>query len=258
VEIRKKAYFYNMAVFVVTEVLDDGATVKLIVTGSEPIYVPKPFRVESKAGFVKIYTDTSNYQFDEALVTDPAHADAADLADQIQGFLDSGGLGGGATEAKQDDAIALLAAIDADTGLILLNVSSIEGKVAEETTQVANGVKLDAIKTATEFLTTPAESSETQLTVPGATPNLSAENYNQGTFQYVIGTIDTDVVVRFEGSLDGTNFYNLDVTEADTTQTTNGTFAAKFTGKNKFVRFNFVSESGGTAATIDVDIMLGN
>lgn len=65
-------------------------------------------------------------------------------------------------------------------------------------------------------------------------------------FQTTVASIGTNVVVRFEGSLDGTNFFNLD-SLGDTTITSNST-----TGYNvqncplKAVRCRLVSISGGT------------
>lgn len=134
-----------MATFTVTEVLDDGATIKLVVTGEDDIFIQKASidEISSTDTLVQIrLRGGRQYFFDEANVTDPAHADAEDLVDQIQDFLDTGGslAAGASTEAKQD---AILVEVTA----IKLSNASIEGKVAEEVTQAANGVKLDNILT---------------------------------------------------------------------------------------------------------------
>jgi len=93
----------------------------------------------------------------------------------------------------------------------------------------------------------------TQLVAPGATANFAVTWMQNHVFQYTIANIDTDVAVRAEGSLDGTNFFNLDVTSLNTTKNANGTYYMFLTGVPlKTIRFQFVSESGGTAATIDV------
>lgn len=102
------------------------------------------------------------------------------------------------------------------------------------------------------------ETTFSPLIAPGATLTVDVSNYNQGTFQYVIANIDTDVTLRFEGSLDGTNFYNLDVDELDQVHVANGTFSAKFEGRHKEVRLNFISETGGTAVTINAKFKPGN
>lgn len=65
-------------------------------------------------------------------------------------------------------------------------------------------------------------------------------------FQVTVASIGTNVVVRFEGSLDGTNFFNLD-SLGDTTITANGTTGYSIQNcPLKAVRGRLVSISGGT------------
>jgi hypothetical protein len=72
---------------------------------------------------------------------------------------------------------------------------------------------------------------------------LAATDY---IFQTTVSDIGTDVVIRFEGSVDNVNFFNIDFT-GDTTITANGT-----TGYNlqnaplKAIRCRLVSLTGGT------------
>jgi hypothetical protein len=66
------------------------------------------------------------------------------------------------------------------------------------------------------------------------------------TFQVTVADIGTNVVVRFEGSLDGTSYFNLNAASADFTITTNGTTGYFLVAPVKFVRFRLVSLSGGT------------
>ena len=67
------------------------------------------------------------------------------------------------------------------------------------------------------------------------------------TFQVTVASIGTNVVVRFEGSLDGTNYFNLDQSNTDTTLTANGTYGFALSGcPVKFTRLRLVSLSGGT------------
>lgn len=91
-----------------------------------------------------------------------------------------------------------------------------------------------------------------QLTEVGSTESYSCIDFLHHTLQYKVASIDTNVVIRAEGSLDGDNWFNLDANEIDTTQTADGTYAFIFNGKIKYIRFTFVSESGGTDATIDI------
>ena len=66
-------------------------------------------------------------------------------------------------------------------------------------------------------------------------------------FQVTVSGIGTNVVIRLEGSLDDTNFFNLDEDEADTTITANGTYGYCLNGcPTKYVRVRLVSLSGGT------------
>jgi hypothetical protein len=67
------------------------------------------------------------------------------------------------------------------------------------------------------------------------------------TFQLTVSSIGTNVVVRFEGSLDGTSYFNLDQSNTDTTLTANGTYGFALSGcPVKYVRFRVVSISGGS------------
>lgn len=94
-----------------------------------------------------------------------------------------------------------------------------------------------------------------QLTAPATTSSFSMVGYTKATLAFVLASINTNVVVRAEGSLDGTNWFNLSQTNTDTTLTANGTYAFNVSSVAcDFIRFNFVSESGGTAATIDASV----
>jgi len=102
----------------------------------------------------------------------------------------------------------------------------------------------------------------TQLTAPGVTTSIGTTGLRNHSFQVTIAAIDTNVVVQIEGSNDGTSFgivqavtagTGISLTNSVATITANATYI--LTPKNaaiKNLRFRFVSESGGTAATIDV------
>ncbi len=91
----------------------------------------------------------------------------------------------------------------------------------------------------------------TQLTAPGSTAAFATPGKTDHTVAVTVAAINTNVVVRVEGSLDNTNWFNLDASETDTTISSNSTRGFKFTGALAYIRTTFVSESGGTAATID-------
>ena len=98
----------------------------------------------------------------------------------------------------------------------------------------------------------------TTLAAPGATSDvLDMGGCEDIVFQYTIATMNTTVVVRGEGSLDNSSWFNLDTDEQDTTQTADGTYAMQYSGRVGFVRFRFVSETGGTAATVAIKAYIG-
>jgi len=91
----------------------------------------------------------------------------------------------------------------------------------------------------------------TQLTAPGNSNTINTAAYNNHTVVYKVASINTNVVVRLEGSVNGTDFANLDEV-GDTTITANGTYGFKLSNSAiTSMRLVFVSESGGTTATID-------
>lgn len=90
-----------------------------------------------------------------------------------------------------------------------------------------------------------------QLTAPGVSAWIPTGKALYHTIAVVVGSINTNVVLRIEGSIDGINAFNLNTAELDTTIAANGARAFRFSGALTHIRVNFVSESGGTDATID-------
>lgn len=99
--------------------------------------------------------------------------------------------------------------------------------------------------------------TQTALTAPGNGSAVQvAENDLFSTTSYslltTVASINTNVIVRLEGSIDGTDYATI---INNTTYTANGTFSLNVTGiPMKFVRPVFVSESGGTTATVRFQI----
>lgn len=94
--------------------------------------------------------------------------------------------------------------------------------------------------------------SLTTLTAAGTTTAVEVTS-NSVTYQVTVTDIGTNVVVRFEGSLDNTNFFNLDQGGADTTITANGTYGFALNGcPVKHIRLRLVSLSGGTPSVATV------
>jgi hypothetical protein len=92
----------------------------------------------------------------------------------------------------------------------------------------------------------PTFSTATALTATGTTsdvPSVGAEDF---VIQVNVSSIGTSVVVRIEGTLDGTNYFNCDA-GGDTTITANGSTA--FSLQNvplRAIRGRLVTITGGT------------
>ena len=89
------------------------------------------------------------------------------------------------------------------------------------------------------------------LTAAGTTDFQALGPQDSVVFQIQVATIGTNVVIRLEGSLDATNWFNLDPVEADTTLTANGTTAYAVTqAPVPYVRGRLVSLSGGSPSVV--------
>lgn len=91
--------------------------------------------------------------------------------------------------------------------------------------------------------------TQTTLTDPGTTTSLKLAPYAASRhYRLVVATINTSIVVRAEyqatsgGAVTGRGM--------DYTITANGTYSLPVFPIDSFVRFNFVSEVGGTAASV--------
>jgi hypothetical protein len=84
------------------------------------------------------------------------------------------------------------------------------------------------------------------LTSAGVTTAIDTTGINL-CFQVTVSSVGTNVVIRFEGSLDDTSFFNLDQSNTDTTITANGTYGYALANcPVRYVRLRLVSLSGGT------------
>lgn len=105
----------------------------------------------------------------------------------------------------------------------------------------------------------------TQLTAPGVTTSVDVIGSRNHTISATIASIDTTVVLQVEGTIDGTNYFKLPlesvlvsgltITSNVATITANGTYLlyVKDVAIQK-IRANFTSETGGTAATVDISL----
>ena len=101
-----------------------------------------------------------------------------------------------------------------------------------------------------ETLTAPANGTTIEVAVPDA---FSTRNY---TLFATVSSINTNVVIALEGSLDGTNWSKV---IANQTITTNGTSHYNVANHPlRYIRPIFVSESGGTAAVVTLQTSASN
>ena len=93
-----------------------------------------------------------------------------------------------------------------------------------------------------------------ELTAPGTTTEVLAyeNNYfstNDYTLIATVTNINTEVVVRLDGSIDGTNWGPL----ISNCITKNGTYVYNITGSPvRHIRGNFFAETGGTDAVVRI------
>lgn len=101
--------------------------------------------------------------------------------------------------------------------------------------------------------------TETLLTAPGFTTTRSLSGgYTKAFVAYTVANINSSVTIRLEGSNDGTTWVNLDPS-GDKTLSANGSDYYQLIDITPLnIRFNFVSEVGGTAATIQVIVRLSS
>ena len=89
------------------------------------------------------------------------------------------------------------------------------------------------------------------LTSAGVTDFQALGVQDNVVFQVQVATIGTNVVIRLEGSLDATNWFNLDALEADATLTANGITAYSLSQVPvPYVRGRLVSLSGGSPSVV--------
>ena len=164
------------------------------------------------------------------------------LLGELAGSLTiNGGIHGG--DASADNQLlgnASLVSIDSNlAGINTKLPSSLGAKASTDSISQANAQ---------------AQTTLTQLTAAGSTAAVSMLGYTRAFITLLVASIDTNVVVRIEGTNDGTNWTNLSTANTDTTITANGTYSFVFVGCPASIRVTFVSESGGTAATIDTTV----
>lgn len=186
-----------------------------------------------------------------------------------------GGGSGDASAANQTTQIAQLGSLTETAPATDTASSGLNGRLQRITQRITSLISLFptslGTKTAAESLSvTPASDAtftnvatsivhtETQLTAPDqTTTSRQLTGYRHAAWQIVVANINTSITLRFEGSNDNTNWSNLDTSKTDKTITANNVYEEEKTFCNfEYVRVKFVSESGGTSATIDIKTRL--
>ena len=104
----------------------------------------------------------------------------------------------------------------------------------------------DTIFSTESTLSAPATGTALQVAVNNL---FSTKDY---TFIVTVASVDTNVIVCLEGSVDGTNYAPI---IANQTLTANGTTIYSVSGRPvKGIRTKWVSEAGGTAATVTFSV----
>jgi hypothetical protein len=114
-----------------------------------------------------------------------------------------------------------------------------------------DGSELDPFIPIRDVADEPLSYVETQLTAPGTTTSRDARGYQYLQFLLTVANIDSSILVVPETSNNGTNWYPLGEPYIITS---NGTDIIGFSYAQPlgFVRLHWVSELGGTSATLDV------
>lgn len=95
------------------------------------------------------------------------------------------------------------------------------------------------------------EHQQSALAAPGVSDSISFAGWERLSCAYTVAAINTSVTVRVEGQIvDGGEWVSLHASRTDDTVTANGTYLLTWEGCAHAVRLRFVSEAGGTAATI--------
>ena len=93
----------------------------------------------------------------------------------------------------------------------------------------------------------------TQLTEVGVTANLKLSPYaGPRWFRVVVAAINTSLVIRAEYATTASGAVT--ARGMDYTITANGTYTLPVFATDNFVRLNFVSETGGSAVTLDATL----
>lgn len=132
------------------------------------------------------------------------------------------------------------------------------GAIGANTLRVALGNRYEnsstpisvRISDGTNFAWTVLNLVETTLSAPGTTPSRGVDGKTRYTIQAVVTSLPiTDtLILRIEGSLDGSNWFNLDLNGIDRMINQDGVYGFTFEGVLSSIRCNYVSRSGSAGS----------
>lgn len=106
---------------------------------------------------------------------------------------------------------------------------------------------IDTTVTNQALLNTLTVTNLSAVTATGAGTAIDMSNYNKITVQYTATSVGTGGTIKTQGSLDATNFYDLDVESITTSGTTYFSLSDQ---KHKYLRTNVTERTDGTYTTI--------
>lgn len=169
----------------------------------------------------------------------------ADFVDQLEEFVDG-------IETKLDALNTKDFATQETLNLLLLELQGKADLVEIQPVAVSNFPTIQPISLPDAPLIT-----ESPLTAVGSTPARNVAGYKYLTYQVDVVGIGSNVVVRAEGNLTGSNFVNLNPNNVDTVLTQNKPELFTFEGKISQIRFTLVSFSGGSPS-LTCHLLKGN
>ena len=95
------------------------------------------------------------------------------------------------------------------------------------------------------------------ITVGERTEAFDLIGHDITAIQFTVSGIGTNVIIGLEISLDNVNYDNADTANAWTTKTTDGTYTLIYEGKMRYIRFYWVSSSGGSPVMSGIKIYGG-
>jgi hypothetical protein len=130
-------------------------------------------------------------------------------------------------------------------------LNTADGTTTEYLKARGTGTDVDPFIPIRDVADTPQTFTETQLTAPGTTTSRDARGYQFLQFLLTVANINDSLDVRVEGSPDNSTWFPLGE-DYVIRQNGNDMITFAYPQPLHYVRLNWVSEAGGTNATLNV------